>query len=332
MASNPIQRRARQSFLVGFLIALVIMAVVVFLLFTQINKLNQEKEQLIKSTSTATVYVATADIKSGGKLTTSSFMAKQVKTDDTNITKYMNGELYSQLPTGDNETDSETNASEYIAKVDIPAGTMVTENMITKSDEATDNSDRIVEYNMISLPSQLVNGDYVDIRLSLPNGQSYIVLSKKYVEQTSATGIWMVMSELDILTLNNAIVESYLIEGSNLYAVTYKEPGLQEAATPTYAVSQRVLAAINADPNVVDKAKKELSDRLETQDYYAQRDASGGGAAYIDGYTSEMEEDEKTAAVESGVSTETGTISSQRQTYVESLQGTGLVADTESTN
>ena len=46
MASNPIKRRARQSFFLGFLIALVIMAVVVMLLFGKINSLTSENKKL----------------------------------------------------------------------------------------------------------------------------------------------------------------------------------------------------------------------------------------------------------------------------------------------
>ena len=37
MAINPMQRKARNSFLIGFLVALVIMAVVVFILIYQIK-------------------------------------------------------------------------------------------------------------------------------------------------------------------------------------------------------------------------------------------------------------------------------------------------------
>ena len=38
---------------------------------------------------------------------------------------------------------------------------------------------RTQEYNMITLLSQLQTGDFVDIRLRLPSGQDYIVVSKK---------------------------------------------------------------------------------------------------------------------------------------------------------
>ena len=46
MAMNPMQRRARNSFLIGFLVALIIMAVVVFLLLYQIKSIKEAKAKL----------------------------------------------------------------------------------------------------------------------------------------------------------------------------------------------------------------------------------------------------------------------------------------------
>ena len=46
MAMNPMQRRARNSFLLGFLVARVIMAVVVFLLLYQIKEIKAAKEKI----------------------------------------------------------------------------------------------------------------------------------------------------------------------------------------------------------------------------------------------------------------------------------------------
>ena len=72
--------------------------------------------------------------------------------------------------------------------------------------------------NVIALP-----GDYIDIRFQLPSGQDYIVLSKKKVLMSSQTGIWLKLSELELLTINNAIVEAWTIKGSKIYAIEYSE-------------------------------------------------------------------------------------------------------------
>ena len=67
MALNPMQRRARNAFLTGMLITLVIMALVVILLFYKINALNEDKEKLLALQKS--VYVASKTIRSGDNIT-----------------------------------------------------------------------------------------------------------------------------------------------------------------------------------------------------------------------------------------------------------------------
>ena len=65
---------------------------------------------------------------------------------------------------------------------------------------------------MLVLPYQLATGDYIDIRLRMPNGNDYIVVSKKMVEIPQIAGvdstdsIWIKMTEEETLLLSNAIV------------------------------------------------------------------------------------------------------------------------------
>ena len=61
------------------------------------------------------------------------------------------------------------------------ANTVLTSNLINRADQITTNDLRKEEYNVISLPVDLAPGEYIDVRLLLPNGQNYIVTSKKKV-------------------------------------------------------------------------------------------------------------------------------------------------------
>ena len=115
-------------------------------------------------------------------------------------------------------------------------------NSITNSGET--------EYNMITLPTQLSAGDYIDIRLQLPDGGDYIVISKKYVQNANATTVWLNMKEEETLTMSNAIIEYYIMSGSKLYATKYTDPGAQEAAAPTYTPNATVTALIMANENI----------------------------------------------------------------------------------
>ncbi len=240
MAISPMQRKSRNSFLLGMLLMLVIAAVVVGILFMQIMVMKKEEAKV--NSSSKTVYMLTRDIKSGEAITASDVKSTKVVTDMTT----------DHIATSSNMSDA------TIAKVDLPKGAILSTSMITTTDEKLTDDMRVQEYNMLILPTDLAKQDYVDIRIMFPNGQDYIVVTKKRVLQSSANTIFIKMSEDEILSMSNAIVEAYRVEGSMLYATKYEDPGMQNAATPTYPVSRETLAVIEKDPNIVNEARNAL--------------------------------------------------------------------------
>lgn len=153
-----------------------------------------------------------------------------------------------------------------IAKIAMNQNTVLTLDMLSLGDVLTADV-RKQEYNAVVLPVDLTSGDYIDIRAQLPNGQDYIVVSKKMVElpiiegMESENTIWVNLSEDEILSMSCAIVEAYRINGTKLYATKYTDPGMQEAATPTYPLSAETVALIKADPNVTQVAENSLIER-----------------------------------------------------------------------
>lgn len=324
MAMNPMQRRARNSFLIGFLVALIIMALVVLLLLQRIKSINEEKEALLERQKK--VYVAAQDLESGQIITMEDFVIATVQTSmdttqviDENDFKVTDEDGIVVL----NEDDMEI-SKEVMMKIDIPSGAIVTKDMIIDTEDQIEDSQRIAEYNMILLPSHLKNGDYIDIRLSLSTGQDYIVLSKKRVYGTTEQSVWLRLSEDEILTLNNAIVESYYITGSKLYAFQYVEPGMQLAATTTYVPTQDVMRLINASPNITDVAKNALAAKLNDPTMITVRPDQIDAAiqAAIDQGVVPG------SAVETGVSEEIERIRAGRQAYISELEGSDEIGYT----
>lgn len=320
MAVNPMQRRARNSFLLGFLLALIIMVCVVVILLAKIRSLNEAKELL--ESKQRKVLVATTDLKSGDEVTMDSFKMETVQTtmDTTQIVssddfEFMdeNGEIIEKYDQNGNPM-----TKKIVMKIDVPANSMVTKDMIVEDGEQTKDDQRIQEYNMIILPSELKNGEYVDIRIRFPKGQDYIILAKKKIIQCTSDTIWIKLSEEEILSLGNAIVESYTAEGTKLYATTYSEPGMQNAATPTYAVSEAVLNLINSDPNIREEARTALWNRYNSQGQSSQR------VGQIDAMLSAYE-DGRASAVESGIEEEITSLKNAREEFVQELDGTGEV-------
>ena len=76
MAVNPMQRKSRNSFLLGIIITLLITGIVIIFLFLQLKKVKDE--QAAAAALLANVYTLNQDVKSGQILTEDMFSLKSV--------------------------------------------------------------------------------------------------------------------------------------------------------------------------------------------------------------------------------------------------------------
>ena len=112
-----------------------------------------------------------------------------------------------------------------VAKYNIAANVPLTDSMLTT--EIIDADIRSQEINTVVMPSDLNEGDYVDIRIMYPNGTDYIVLAQKQVEKISGQTMWLNLAEDERLLLNSAMVDSFLNSGTKLYATKYADSDSQ---------------------------------------------------------------------------------------------------------
>ncbi len=202
------------------------------------------------------------------------------------------------------------------AKVEMKKNTVITPALVAQTQMSNDL--RKQEYNMIILQTAIQTGDYIDIRLKLPDGTDYIVISKKEVEipnisgTDSATTIKLNVTEDEILLMSNAIVEAYWATGATLYATTYIEPGMQQEATPTYLPNPKVAALISSDPNIVQVAKIKLIERYNSTINSIRPNITDVLNTYsVEGKTN----------VESKMQEEANKARTERQSYLEALGG-----------
>lgn len=170
-----------------------------------------------------------------------------------------------------NRRDITVATDAVIAKVAMTANTVITSSLVVRTDEVQTNDVRTQEYNMLVLPTELGPEDYVDVRLMLPNGQDFIVVSKKRVgiPQTSdgtymTDTITMNLAEDETISMSAAIVEAYKINGSKIYVTKYTDPGIQEKSIETFIPTQEIAELINSDPNIVTTAREALKARYTT--------------------------------------------------------------------
>ena len=309
MAMNPMQRKANNSFLLGILITLLITGIIIALLIVQLSKLNKELEE--QEAKKVKVYVVADTIKSGE--TISEDKLQYVETtlgtvDTSNLVKYLETQDVEDPATGDINT-----IYTQKAKVDMNPGTILTNDLLYEG-ESLSSDVRRQEYNVILPQTQLQTGDYIDVRLRTPDGRDLIVVSHKEVtiptilDIDTANCIWMNLSEEETLMLSCAIVESYKMNGAKLYSTKYIEPGIQEAAVPTYQPNDATITLINKDPNIVQEAKNELITR-----YNANKDTIRPG---ID---SSVNNEDATDNVIEKTEEEITSLKEERETYIESL-------------
>ncbi len=214
----------------------------------------------------------------------------------------------------------ELNNVPLISKVAMKKNTLITTELISKGDNTVQKDKRKQEYNMLILPIDLATGDYIDVRFMLPSGQDFIVVAKKEVEIPKVSGIdssdtiWVNLSEDEILHMSCAIIEAYKIKGSKLYVTKYTEAGMQEAAIPTYPVNGSTSALLDSDPNMLEKAKQELSERYNKNNLPNLRNE------YINGVINSQGEEAQTN-VEAGMTESATNSKNTRKQYLEGLSG-----------
>ena len=305
MAVNPMQRKSRNSMLIGLVIGLVIAAGVGALLFMQIKKLNETIDK--ENASKQSVYVLSKDVSAGEEITKNMLtMASVTKTGiPANAIGASNlDEVFTSVATDGKEDEEKT----VVAAVDLKANTVITSKLIKRTDITSDV--RRAEYNMVVLPVDLVAGEYVDIRLMLPSGQDFIVLSKKSISFPDGLNdtVWMNLSEEEILIMSSAIVEAYKINGAKLYAIKYVDSGSQDAATATYVPSGEVTTLMNSDNNIVNKASEALKARYSEGNKSLRND-------YINNAVGAGTEEGAASGIQSSITT----TKTDRKTYLESL-------------
>lgn len=369
---NPLERKARISFIKGFSIAIFLGIIVIAILVMQLVRLNmEEKERLSKVKSVA---VLTKDIKSGEILT--SEMVKKIDVDKDTVpstavssfgtlsgayavdnndneirtekavdqatgkeveTKYIyvkadmingdpqkgvyelqkeaSGEYY--YVKDQTKVRVELSPTTLIAKTDMKKNTILTPELVTTDADKITTDTREQEYNMITLSSDLKEGDFIDVRLRLPTGVDYVVLSKKKVRipQSGSTistdTIVLNLNSTEILLMSAAIIDCYKIQGGKLYTTKYIEGGTQLASFQTYIPSIETINLINTDKNQVAAIRAAQINLYNNQEYRRYREA-------IENVLSQTNDNIQSTGVQSGTTAEINKQQADRRTAIQS--------------
>ncbi|NLK99056.1 MAG: flagella basal body P-ring formation protein FlgA [Clostridiales bacterium] len=241
-------KRTTKQYIIVALICITVIgsaAIITFIITTgQIREeyeymLNEAQQELKEHKRT--VYISQSDISRGEILT---------------MDKVELSTVYSAQPSDSYITKDEIGKA---AMINIPKGTHIVKGMLAKN--LVSSVLREVGYDVIHMSPNIEVNDYVDIRILYPNGENYIVISKKPLK-----GIWpdsplcfMWVEEEEILRMSAAIVDAALYRGSKLFMTKYIEPNIQDASIVTYTPNISVLSLIEEDPNIVERCSQLLN-------------------------------------------------------------------------
>jgi predicted hydrocarbon binding protein len=229
MIVGPMKKKIINTFIIAFIIPTVILGGIGAFLISRYEKKVDDLETQING-EIATKYIFAQNLDMNHTIEESDIKLASVKAEST--------------PTdalGKNDLDKILGK---ILKINVKANTVISESLFYEDDKISTVGERLQEFNMVLLPSDLKVNDYVDIRVLFPNGQDYIVLASKKIEKLSNTAkqadedevitdgsdtntIWVKLDEDEILNMGSALVESYLTNGAKLYAVKYTNPASQ---------------------------------------------------------------------------------------------------------
>jgi len=207
---SQIKKKMFQGIAIGTAIGVVGMGIMGFVMYKTIKSYQEGTNASFNAKYTENVAVLTKDVIQGEIITDEivTFVRVHKSTIPTNTI-----------------TDKVGSAIGKVAKYSIAANVPVTENMLTEDIIASDV--RSQEINTIVMPSDLSEGECVDIRIMYPNGTDYIVLAQKIVKKIENSTMWLDLSEDERLLINSSMVDSYLNQGTKLYATKYVDQDAQ---------------------------------------------------------------------------------------------------------
>ena len=236
MLVGPMKKKMVTTVIIVVVILTAIFGVLGYFLLSGKQK---EINELMKKAEVVERYVFTENFPAGHIIDEGDLVLAVVKAESTPANSYTlrtgvtaanREEIYRY--TGTNYKAGESlNTLDLLMgrelKINVSQKTTLTDEMLVAIDEAPSDDMRLEEFSMITLPSDLLDGDYIDVRIMFPTGVDYSVLIGKKVESYTDNTIFLKLTEDEILTMGSAIVEAYMYEGTKLYATKYVDPSNQ---------------------------------------------------------------------------------------------------------
>lgn len=214
-------------------------------------------EQLHEQYSYASFFVLTRDVPAGEELTAGMIREQRVQSAEEMLAA---------------QSFAKEDLLGKRLKVSLTKGAALSTDMVYE--EAAADDERRVELREVYLPQTLRENEFVDIRISFPNGEDYLVVGHKRVhrllrdDEGVVSALELRFLEEEQLRYQAACVDAKIYEDTRLYAVQYTGE-FQAAAQVYYPVNRAVFRLMQWDPNIeelfVVEKEQEQRTLLETE-------------------------------------------------------------------
>jgi hypothetical protein len=162
----------------------------------------------------------------------------------------------------DNSFHTIEEVSGKIAKIPMSMNTVLTTEMLA-DEELLDDSARRYEIDYVRLPIKLIPEDKIDILIIFPTGEKQRIITKKKMTSVdlNTQTLFLNLNDEESSLMYSALTDAY-INKAELVAVQYPEPELQDEPIKTYFPNQDVIRAIQASPDIKDKARYNVASAI----------------------------------------------------------------------
>lgn len=177
--------------------------------------------------------------------------------------------------TPENAILADSDIAGKVSSIKLMPNTILTNDMLVRvdMDEIVDDTCRQVAVNYVTIASNLVEGDFIDVRMKAYSTEELaysdeVVLAKKKILAVQGSTVYLNLSEDEQLRLGIAAVDVSLRNSSNsnnekamLYSTAYANAA-QSKAIVTYENSE-LQALLESNPQLISQAQKDLAANQE---------------------------------------------------------------------
>jgi len=235
-------RQMKKKIIIAIIVTLLLTATIAYVISHLVIKEKNEQIQMLQAQVVDTKCLAFAnDLEADSIITQEDIIELDIKLANISSGTYkvINGNSTNAIhytafvDENGNEQKSEIriNREDLIGRVvksNVSKNTLIQDSLLYAKGEEPTKDERIQEFNFLQIPSDLVENDYVDVRIQFPTGEDYSVLIGKKVEKIAGENtIFIKMNEEEIMAMGSAIIEAYMQKGVRLYANKYTDPATQ---------------------------------------------------------------------------------------------------------